>query len=379
MYIKLRTINSVLPEKWVTDGEYIFYARKFDLIKANISSGKEQVLRLFDIISIVRLYNKYVIVFFSSKGVRINRDTFEVIKDEDFEKRRLYHLTPVRDKLFGRVYLDKDFDKSKEYLYDIKTQVQLWDTEAIINPVLIEEYCFSKNADNDKVERIDIDTGSIIWTQSVSKVGQFYKGKLNLDRITTSGQVNRFLGVNDELVWVLLYNGLVIALNIETGDIEHKIGMPENATSDIFSEINYDRDRNYYYNHDAIFDPIRFKIFYLGHFGLNETAKNYYFEIDLNSKEPRLIFCEIDNLTEEAFIVQSFPHIPFDEKYIYLFNRHDSKIALFDRFNRNIVLVQKLGKSNAENLEISRMQVLGKRLFISEFPDILYVYEYDEL
>ncbi|MBX3254497.1 MAG: PQQ-like beta-propeller repeat protein [Chitinophagaceae bacterium] len=370
MYNKILEIKPALPEKWVVDHSHIYYADDSDLVKLKIESGEKKTLQLQSKIIVVRNYGEEVIAFYSSTGSRIDRNTFSKIEDDDFESMRFQQVSPVRDMLLGRKYVDDDYRGT--FLYNIKDSKQVWLSKLPINPIILDDYCFSSNTD--KVERIDIETGAIIWTQSISKIGSYY---IPFGKATREGEVRRFLGVYKDVLWVELTNGVLLGYDVMNGNLKHELRGCPKYNEDMFIVIENAEKNNTFITKNCLFDKHNGKIILLTAYSSTHGGNpaNCYCEVDLNSEKPALTIEPVLTIGEEGFVVQggASPVFPFDEDYIYTCDFQESKIGLFNRKTKEIEWVHKL--DTEKGAIITKMEVVNTNWFVLDYSKKLHVFE----
>ena len=271
-----------------------------------------------------------ILVFFSSKGKRILKETFTLINDANYDELVSYQQIPFNNLQF--ILVGEDILETKCGLYDISQKKILWVRENPINPIIVSGYFFSNLFE--KIERRDLQTGNLIWSFSVIELGRHY---LKLEKKMGESAIDIILGIYKEVLWLCLKNGLLLGIDINTGKILHQVGAPIQYPSEL-NMMEDTRADNLFYNRYSFLDKKNGKIIRLWHAGYNDNDFDWYFETDLNQPNPQLVISKVENATQMPFVIDGnpCPIWPFDDEYIYVCNYRDCILALFGRNKKRI-------------------------------------------
>lgn len=315
-----------------------------------------------------------LIVFMGKKSKRLNLVNWTKIEDGEFEKYRISPMSIFGGNIFVRLEGEVKPGLRTRGLYNVYEKRILWKSEAINNPVIMNGLIFSNSIN--KVERFDLETGEMLWSQSVLKLGSYYVDKLEFNRKVHEGEVDCLLGIYKKVLWILLNNGMLLGLDIETGDIVDKVGAPKQYPAELFM-MEETRESNFYYNHQSIFDSKQGKIIRLWHAGNSDANYAWYFEVDLNSTMPELAISKVDNITNRPFTIDGnpCPLWPFDDDYMYVCNYRDYKLALFNRKTKKIDWIHQMEADSVKKSFIIKMEVRENYWYVLDNSKTLYVYK----
>ena len=324
-----------------------------------------------EIQELIPLNSNELIIFMGKKSKLLNLRDWRMIKDDEFEKRRISPITPTNGKTFIRIQDDVNPDITRRGFYDIKEKKILWESEILNNPILINDSIFSNSIT--KIERFDFRTGELLWSRPINETGKYFSKP---DKKWIEGEVDKFLGIHKELLWVCLGNGLLIGMDVKSGAVIHQVGGPKQYPAELHM-MEETRAQNFFYNHYSIFDNENGKIIRLWHAGYSNADFDWNFEVDLNVQEPNLTISNVENTTGQPFIIDGnpCPVWPFDDKYIYVCNYRDYKMALFNRKTKKIEWVHEMEVEPSKRSFIIKMEVYGNRWYILDNSKTLFIYE----
>lgn len=360
------------PSTYIVDADTIYSVDKNELVKKSVinTSADERLNLGRKIYKLLNYGTDKIIAIFESEGQIILKDKFIVSEDKSFENLSLIQTSPYNDKIFisvGEDIFNRDFG-----LYNIKEKRILWISKQVLEPKILADYFFSYA--NSEIRHHDLATSDTIWSLSIDDIGRYYSIG---DKKSVEGEVKRFLGVYDKVLWVLLNNAVIVGIDIETGIVSHEIKEPVQSPSK-FGKLE-DKGYNFWYNYNNFLDEGRGKIMSLLYSGYSEEQFNCYYEIDLNTSHPQLFVSEIENTSDIPFKIDGTPCPiwPFDDDYIYVCNYRDYKLALFNRKTKQIDWVHQMEVDPAKKSFITKMEVHGNRWYVLDNSKTLYVYEQD--
>ena len=328
-----------------------------------------------EIQELIPIDSNELIIFMGKKSKRLDFASWRKIDDSEFEKYRVSPIKPYNNLVFVRIPDEIDNDKEYRGLYSLEQRHIIWQSDLVHNPIILGGSLFSNNFVDGKVERFDLQTGNLLWSQSVVEPGRHTEIGLGSKRIIHEGEVDNFLGVYKNILWLVLKNGLLLGLDVESGRILHEIKEPS-VFPDTFQLIK-SQELNFFYSAFSMLDAENGKIFKL--FQSNSSgAPVFYHEIDLESAELQLKIEQISFANPDSFYMAGGAigfRWPFDSDYIYLCNYRDYQIALFDRRTKKIEWVHEMEVDEKNKSFIIKMKVQGNRWYILDYSKTLYVYE----
>ena len=164
-------------------------------------------------------------------------------------------------------------DKPQEGIYDFEKKKILFEATSWLGRSIIDKYIFRDF--KKKIACRKIDSNSILWEFPLSSLG---KGKdYNTDE-EFDYEVEQFVGIYNNILWVYIERGGFIGLDIQTGELEHRIlGIPK---GNLLGKV------------DSYVDSEEFYIFYRAKFILDDKKgviigliADRFFEIDLNKEK----------------------------------------------------------------------------------------------
>jgi hypothetical protein len=350
------------------DELYLYLAKENELTKVELTSESVcQNVILHEKIDSLTQTNDDIIVYFSSKSKRIKKDGLMPIDDAGYDDLIPYQLIPFDN--LQLILVGEDIFDRQCGVYDIEEKKILWVNGNVGNPIILNGNLFA-NLDN-KVERFDLNTGSLIWSRLIQEHGKYDNRR---EMKSHDGEVDNFLGIYNGAVWICLKNGLLIGLDIVTGSVLHQVGAPQKYPPELYM-LKETIEQNFFYNHQSVFDEKNGKIIRVWHAGYSEAHFDWSFEVDLNKPEPEVVIEKIENTTGALFSIDGGPSpiFPFDDEFIYTCNFRDRKIALFNRDSKKIEWVHEIGEG--EGSFITKMEVKNNRWYIQDYSQTLRVYE----
>ncbi|MBY0349152.1 MAG: hypothetical protein K2W79_12905 [Hydrotalea flava] len=370
MFKLSKTLAASYRQHLLIDKEYLYLAKETELFKIELTSGLvSESITLLDKIDSLANNNEEVIVYFSSKSKRIKKNGLVPIDDFEYEELIPYQINPSGNLFL--ISIGEDIFNRQCGGYDIKEKKTLWINGNISNPIVLRGHFFTYI--NDKIQRFDLNTGILIWTCLIQELGKYYN---KIENKWHDGEVYSFLGIYNGFLWVCLNNGLLIGIDISTGSIMQKVGVPNQYPPELHM-LDETIQQNFFYNHYSIFDEKNGKIIRLWHAGYSNESFNWIFETDLNTNKPELTISKVKNTTGIPFVIDGnpCPIWPFDDEFIYVCNYRDYKIALFNRKTKQIEWVHEIEVEPPKRSFIIKMEVQGNRWYILDNSKTLYVYE----
>ncbi len=368
MFKCINTLAANFVGRFLIDDNFLYLKNNSTLTKLDISNG--QIIKSLnvgeEIDSIINAGNE-IIVYFSSKSKRLTKVPFSLINDKEYELLHPYHQPPYNN--LQLILVGDDVLERNCGLFNLQTKEILWVNGRIFNPIILTGCLLSDSVS--KIERFDLLTGELLWSQLVSEIGRHY---LKFDKRWEKGEVDKFLGIYKMVLWVLLKNGLIIGLDIETGKIVHEIKEPVEYP---LAYTLFDKELNNFYGKPCMLDSVKGKIIGIAQSGIAGSFPSYY-EIDLDIPIVQLKIMQRPNDDFQGFHADGGAigyAWPFDNDYIYLCNYRDYKLALFNRMAKQIDWVHQMEVDPAKKTFIIKMEVHGNRWYVLDNSKTLYVYE----
>jgi outer membrane protein assembly factor BamB len=206
------------------------------------------------------------------------------------------------------------------------------------------------NRDETMLKRIDIQ-GNIIWEYHID--GTFFDVYRSRNRPIT---IYNIFGVHNGLIWFVTINGILLGLDVETGDVKIQ-------GSDLKENKHPLKHLPPYRQLDTIrgeligFVDTRFARIRLNncpmiqeYFDLSQTLKNYNIEAD-------------------------FGKIHIDKQYIYFCDTQEAKIGILNRDTLDVEWTYELDIEKKGISQILKMEVIGNRWYVHDRYNTLHVFE----
>ena len=252
--------------------------------------------------------NRSVNTFFNYQGKVIN--TFE---EKDF----YYYFS---DSSF--IYYDR---VSKRLMYN---DLELLRGKMLSSYIFDDLLFFEKE---NKIQTINFLSGQFLWEFPLSSLG---KGKdYNTDE-EFDYEVEQFVGIYNNILWVYIERGGFIGLDIQTGELKHRIlGIPK---GNLLGKV------------DSYVDSEEFYIFYRAKFILDEKKgiiigliADRFFEIDLNKEKitPMLygMWDKMEKMNLKKYGVSGNTSLQGD--LLYFYNDKELQFGILDINTKEIIYV----------------------------------------
>ena len=252
--------------------------------------------------------NRSVNTFFNYQGKVINT----------FEERNFYYY--FSDSSF--IYYDR---VSKRLMYN---DLELLRGKMLSSYIFDDLLFFEKE---NKIQTINFLSGQFLWEFPLSSLG---KGKdYNTDE-EFDYEVEQFVGIYNNILWVYIERGGFIGLDIQTGELKHRIlGIPK---GNLLGKV------------DSYVDNEEFYIFYRAKFILDEKKgiiigliADRFFEIDLNKEKitPMLygMWDKMEKMNLKKYGVNGNTSLQGD--LLYFYNDKELQFGILDINTKEIIYV----------------------------------------
>ena len=294
--------------------------------------------------------NRSVNTFFNYQGKVIN--TFE---EKDF----YYYFS---DSSF--IYYDR---VSKRLMYN---DLELLRGKILSSYIFDDLLFFEKES---KIQTINFLSGQFLWEFSLSSLG---KGKdYNTDE-EFDYEVEQFVGIYNNILWVYIERGGFIGLDIQTGELKHRIlGIPK---GNLLGKV------------DSYVDNEEFYIFYRAKFILDEKKgiiigliADRFFEIDLNKEKitPMLygMWDKMEKMNLKKYGVNGNTSLQGD--LLYFYNDKELQFGILDINTKEIIYVSEpiaVVERDDSFTRLRDLKVSENKVYILDSNHTLHIFEKEE-
>ena len=235
-----------------------------------------------------------------------------------------------------------------------------------------KEKLFFKNKNT--IQGIEIYTGQFLWEFSLSSLG---KGKdYNTDE-EFDYEVEQFVGIYNNILWVYIERGGFIGLDIQTGELKHRIlGIPK---GNLLGKV------------DSYVDSEEFYIFYRAKFILDDKKgiiigliADRFFEIDLNKEKitPMLygMWDKMEKMNLKKYGVNGNTSLQGD--LLYFYNDKELQFGILDINTKEIIYVSEpiaVVERDDSFTQLKDLKVSENKVYILDSNHTLHIFEREKL
>ena len=294
--------------------------------------------------------NRSVNTFFNYQGKVINT----------FEERNFYYY--FSDSSF--IYYDR---VSKRLMYN---DLELLRGKMLSSYIFDDLLFFEKE---NKIQTINFLSGQFLWEFSLSSLG---KGKdYNTDE-EFDYEVEQFVGIYNNILWVYIERGGFIGLDIQTGELKHRIlGIPK---GNLLGKV------------DSYVDSEEFYIFYRAKFILDDKKgiiigliADRFFEIDLNKEKvtPMLygMWDKMEKMNLKKYGVNGNTSLQGD--LLYFYNDKELQFGVLDINTKEIIYVSEpiaVVERDDCFTQLKDLKVSENKVYILDSNHTLHIFEREE-
>ena len=294
--------------------------------------------------------NRSVNTFFNYQGKVINT----------FEERNFYYY--FSDSSF--IYYDR---VSKRLMYN---DLELLRGKMLSSYIFDELLFFEKE---NKIQTINFLSGQFLWEFPLSSLG---KGKdYNTDE-EFDYEVEQFVGIYNNILWVYIERGGFIGLDIQTGELKHRIlGIPK---GNLLGKV------------DSYVDSEEFYIFYRAKFILDDKKgiiigliADRFFEIDLNKEKitPMLygMWDKMEKMNLKKYGVSG--NTSLQEDLLYFYNDKELQFGILDINTKEIIYVSEpiaVVERDDSFTRLRDLKVSENKVYILDSNHTLHIFEREE-
>ena len=294
--------------------------------------------------------NRSVNTFFNYQGKVIN--TFE---EKDF----YYYFS---DSSF--IYYDR---VSKRLMYN---DLELLRGKMLSFYIFDELLFFEKE---NKIQTINFLSGQFLWEFPLASLG---KGKDYSTDEEFDYEVEQFVGIYNNILWVYIERGGFIGLDIQTGELKHRIlGIPK---GNLLGKV------------DSYVDSEEFYIFYRAKFILDDKKgiiigliADRFFEIDLNKEKvtPMLygMWDKMEKMNLKKYGVNGNTSLQGD--LLYFYNDKELQFGVLDINTKEIIYVSEpiaVVERDDCFTQLKDLKVSENKVYILDSNHTLHIFEREE-
>ncbi|WP_315161755.1 hypothetical protein [Capnocytophaga leadbetteri] len=235
-----------------------------------------------------------------------------------------------------------------------------------------KEKLFFKNKNT--IQGIEIYTGQFLWEFPLSSLG---KGKdYNTDE-EFDYEVEQFVGIYNNILWVYIERGGFIGLDIQTGELKHRIlGIPK---GNLLGKV------------DSYVDSEEFYIFYRAKFILDDKKgiiigliADRFFEIDLNKEKatPMLygMWDKMEKMNLKKYGVNGNTSLQGD--LLYFYNDKELQFGILDINTKEIIYISEpiaVVERDDSFTRLRDLKVSENKVYILDSNHTLHIFEREKL
>ena len=262
-------------------------------------------------------------------------------------------------------------DKPQEGIYDFEKKEILFEATSWLGRSIIDKYIFRDF--KKKIACRKIDSDSILWEFPLASLG---KGKdYNTDE-EFDYEVEQFVGIYNNILWVYIERGGFIGLDIQTGELKHRIlGIPK---GNLLGKV------------DSYVDNEEFYIFYRAKFILSEKKgiiigliADRFFEIDLNKEKitPMLygMWDKMEKMNLKKYGVNGNTSLQGD--LLYFYNDKELQFGILDINTKEIIYVSEpiaVVERDDSFTRLRDLKVSENKVYILDSNHTLHIFEREE-
>ena len=356
-------INKVIPFK-----EGIIYS----LLNDNLLYDNTLLMKGIDGTSIYKISDSLIQVFDKEKGCYYIDENFNIIKSNYFlianENSKYLIAWANAVKISRGVYnrsiclLENDLVNVKEIILEENYQY----LKTYTNDVLI-------TSSKDVILGYHIFPTNLLWEFPLASLGK--SKDYNTDE-EFDYEVEQFVGIYNNILWVYIERGGFIGLDIQTGELKHRIlGIPK---GNLLGKV------------DSYVDNEEFYIFYRAKFILSEKKgiiigliADRFFEIDLNKEKitPMLygMWDKMEKMNLKKYGVSGNTSLQGD--LLYFYNDKELQFGILDINTKEIIYVSEsiaVVERDDSFTRLRDLKVSENKVYILDSNHTLHIFEREE-
>ena len=208
---------------------------------------------------------------------------------------------------------------------------------------------------------MSLESGKEIWNYQLS---ENYRWK-DASGESHTGEYYKLIGLSNNIFWCVLNSGVIIGLNIETGQVEYELCHPiiyphSKIINEGFEKVNI-------FNRHSIMSEDRSEILGMqGHF---------YWEINLENPVEEFTMYSIKDSCEEHHISLNDTFCLNDNEVYFYEGGYSNRFGIFCRNKKAIIWSSDLPEVKGKFPAIRKMDYTNYRIYIQDFYNSLHVIE----
>lgn len=206
---------------------------------------------------------------------------------------------------------------------------------------------------------IDENTGQEMWQFSSTPKYDYKKEETIGEFREKKNDISNIIVEYNGLLWIVLATGILIALDVETGQEKYVLVKP----------VNYKGEYDYSYTRYAKFDSLTNQLF--GSYG------NQYWELDLADPERTFLCYDLSQKMKEHE-VDSITYKSWDGKDRIFFGdtSDNNKIGIFSRSQKTIIWSYAIEELKDDSwVSIRQVEYGAGRLYVRDKFNVLHIFE----
>ena len=262
-------------------------------------------------------------------------------------------------------------DKPQEGIYDFEKKEILFEATSWLGRSIIDKYIFRDFKKKIACRKIDSDL--ILWEFPLASLG---KGKDYSTDEEFDYEVEQIVGIYNNILWVYIERGGFIGLDIQTGELKHRIlGIPK---GNLLGKV------------DSYVDSEEFYIFYRAKFILDNKKgiiigliADRFFEIDLNKEKvtPMLygMWDKMEKMNLKKYGVNGNTSLQGD--LLYFYNDKELQFGILDINTKEIIYVSEpiaVEERDDSFTRLRDLKVSENKVYILDSNHTLHIFEREE-
>ena len=263
-------------------------------------------------------------------------------------------------------------DKPQEGIYDFEKKKILFEATSWLGRSIIDKYIFRDF--KKKIACRKIDSDSILWEFPLSVFGRF---KYKYSEEEKDYEVEQFIGMYNNILWVYLNARELIGIDVETGKLKYRfLGIEKKNAVGIVENYLDNEDYYIFYGADFKLDTEKGVIF-----GLKADR---FFEIDLNKESIIPYLFGLQNKMEKVGLNKN--DISGDtflqDNLLYFCSINDLRFGILDINTKEIIYISEpiaVVERDDSFTRLRDLKVSENKVYILDSNHTLHIFEREKL
>ena len=263
-------------------------------------------------------------------------------------------------------------DKPQEGIYDFENKKILFEATSWLGRSIIDKYIFRDF--KKKIACRKIDSDSILWEFPLSVFGRF---KYKYSEEEKDYEVEQFIGMYNNILWVYLNARELIGIDVETGKLKYRfLGIEKKNAVGIVENYLDNEDYYIFYGADFKLDTEKGVIF-----GLKADR---FFEIDLNKESIIPYLFGLQNKMEKVGLNKN--DISGDtflqDNLLYFCSINDLRFGILDINTKEIIYISEpiaVVERDDSFTRLRDLKVSENKVYILDSNHTLHIFEREKL